>query len=73
MRDPDTEARDAWMLDLWNKGTSLGQIVRQLAKQSENWMRIETERGVKKAIMAYAKRHGLPAPSPRKAGRQRGN
>lgn len=63
------DARDEWLYDLAMKTVAWGTIRMRLAKKPKSWERIDSDNGVKKAARAYAHRHGLPVPPPRKAGR----
>jgi len=63
------DTRDEWLYDLAMKTVAWGTIRMRLAKKPKSWERIDSDNGVKKAARAYARRHGLPIPPTRKAGR----
>jgi hypothetical protein len=69
-RDPATEARDKWIYEQAMKGRAWASIMRSLDDKPKTWERLSTENGVKDAAKRYAKRHSLPMPQPRKAGRR---
>ena len=66
---PEMEARGAWMYTQAMQNVAYGTIRRRLQKKSRKWPQgLDSDNGVKKAIIAYANRHSLPEPGPRKAG-----
>jgi hypothetical protein len=67
----ENDAAYKWMYNLCMQGTSYGTIRVRLNKKPKAWPRYNSDNGVKKAIVAYAKRNNLPEPSPRKAGKPR--
>lgn len=67
--DKATEARNKWLYEQCKKGTPYKQIIAKLREKPKSWGRISTVQGIKKAALAYADRHGLEPPPPRKGGR----
>jgi hypothetical protein len=68
-RDVELEARDKWMYQQAVEiGMSYNKVLHALKRQPPEWPELGSANAVKKAINAYAKRHRLPPPSPRKAG-----
>ena len=55
------------------KGDAFKSIRIDLKANHPEWEPIETDNGVKKAGERYAKRHDLPEPAKRKAGRPNTN
>jgi len=71
-RDKAMEARDKWIYEQAIKVVPWETIKRRLTKKPKGWERLGSVSGVKKAAFTYAKRHNLPPPPPRKAGRPQG-
>lgn len=70
--DAATEARNKWLYEEWQNGTTAAAIIKKLNKKSKTWGRIETDAGIKKQVKAYADHHGLPQPTQRRKGRRPG-
>jgi hypothetical protein len=66
------DARDKWLYEQAMKLVAWGTIQRRLNAKPKSWERIESDNGIKRAAFAYAKRHELPEPPPRKSGRPKG-
>lgn len=69
--DAATEARNKWIYEQVMKCVPWKEIAEQLAKSKENWRRIRSVNGIKEAALAYALKHDLPQPRPRRHGRPR--
>jgi hypothetical protein len=70
IRDAATEARDKYIYDEWQKGTTEPKI-RGKVNSTQGWAKLGTKEGVKRAAQRYAKRHNLTAPTPRNPGRKK--
>lgn len=68
--DDATEARNKWVYEECKKGTVYKVIIRG-TKAHSDWNPITSVPGIKAAAKAYARRHCLPNPAPRKSGRPR--
>lgn len=62
--------RDNWIYNEAMKGTEWDSIIRKQRKKPEKWERINSVQGIKDAAKRYARRHDLPQPPSRQAGRQ---
>ena len=62
------DERDAWMYDLYCRGSTLKQIRAELGRlrKEKEWVAITSDQGVRQAILRYADRKGLEPPPSRR-------
>ena len=66
--DASTEQRNRWIYEECWKGTPYKEIIRQLERNTHEWLPIASTNGVKAAAARYADQHSLTHPFKRKQG-----
>lgn len=65
--------RNRWLYEQAMAGVVWPEIIKRLKAKPSRWPRISSVPGVKDAVYAYARSHGLPEPPPRSPGRPKGS